>query len=75
MSSTNTTGNDPKTTKDELVPASTAAEHGGGKDEAVTKTVQTVEVKESAGQEQVLKPTKVVHQIPADQAKDTPKQD
>jgi hypothetical protein len=41
----------------------------------VTKTVQTVEVKESVGQEPVLKPTKVVHQIPADQAKDAPKQD
>ncbi|BAF24481.1 uncharacterized protein [Oryza sativa Japonica Group] len=75
MSSTNTTSNDPKTTKDELAPpAPTAAEHGGGKD-AVTKTVQTVEVKESVGQEPVLKPTKVVHQIPADQAKDAPKQD
>ncbi|KAL5206583.1 hypothetical protein ABZP36_034792 [Zizania latifolia] len=41
----------------------------------VTKTVQTVEVRESPGQEAVLKPTKVVHLIPADQVKSQPKQD
>jgi len=39
----------------------------------VTKTVQTVEVRSSAGQpdeEGVLKPVKVVHEIPAKEAKD-----
>ncbi|KAG0542940.1 hypothetical protein BDA96_02G147400 [Sorghum bicolor] len=41
--------------------------------ETVTKTVQTVEVRSSAGQpdeEGVLKPVKVVHEIPAKEAKD-----
>ena len=40
--------------------------------ETVTKTVQTVEVRSSAGQpdeEGVLKPVKVVHEIPAKEAK------
>ncbi|KAG8049414.1 hypothetical protein GUJ93_ZPchr0009g206 [Zizania palustris] len=40
---------------------------------------KTVEVRESAGQEEeeeaVLKPTKVVHVIPAEQTKSQPKQD
>lgn len=42
-------------------------------EETVTKTVQTVEVRSSAGQrdeEGVLKPVKVVHEIPAKEAKD-----
>ncbi|KAL6638840.1 hypothetical protein ACP70R_023476 [Stipagrostis hirtigluma subsp. patula] len=41
--------------------------------ETVTKTVQTVEVRSSAGQEVgegVLKPVRVVHEIPAKDAKD-----
>lgn len=45
-----------------------SAAAGGGGEPTVQKTVQTVEVRESAGQEQgqgVLKPTKVVHEIPA----------
>uniref|UniRef100_A0A0D9XBD7 Uncharacterized protein n=1 Tax=Leersia perrieri TaxID=77586 RepID=A0A0D9XBD7_9ORYZ len=74
MSSTNaTTTNDDSKSKEEDAPA--AAHGGGGEPATVTKTVHTVEVKESAGQDQVLKPTKVVHQIPADQAKETAKQD
>ncbi|TVU10728.1 hypothetical protein EJB05_44274 [Eragrostis curvula] len=42
-------------------------------DGTVTKTVQTVEVRSSAGQpeeEGVLKPIRVVHEIPAKEAKD-----
>ncbi|NP_001338559.1 hypothetical protein Zm00014a_004429 [Zea mays] len=59
-------------------PTNAASQQGddaaaGGADkkpaqETVTKTVQTVEVRSSAGQpdeEGVLKPVKVVHEIPA----------
>ena len=41
----------------------------------MTKTVQTVEVRSSAGQpdeEGVLKPVRVVHEIPAKDAKNNP---
>uniref|UniRef100_J3MVJ5 Reverse transcriptase domain-containing protein n=1 Tax=Oryza brachyantha TaxID=4533 RepID=J3MVJ5_ORYBR len=66
MSSATTTDNNNKTTgSDDSKP-----NKDDGPSPAVTmKTVQTVEVRESAGQEKVLKPTKVVHHIPADQAK------
>lgn len=41
----------------------------------MTKTVQTVEVRSSAGQPDeagVLKPVRVVHEIPAKEAKENP---
>ncbi|KAL6596949.1 hypothetical protein ACP70R_047083 [Stipagrostis hirtigluma subsp. patula] len=54
-------------------PKGDAAAAAEKQPETVTKTVQTVEVRSSAGQEAgegVLKPVRVVHQIPAKDAKD-----
>ncbi|KAG2633761.1 hypothetical protein PVAP13_2NG296700 [Panicum virgatum] len=60
--------------------ASQAPQQGGAdKDlqqaDTMAKTVQTVEVRSSAGQpdeEGVLKPVRVVHEIPAKEAKENP---
>ncbi|KAE8806630.1 hypothetical protein D1007_17153 [Hordeum vulgare] len=52
--------------KDAPAPASSAP--AAGSEPTVTKTVQTVEVRQSAGQEEgqgVIKPIEVVHEIPA----------
>ncbi|KAK3129276.1 hypothetical protein QOZ80_6BG0476040 [Eleusine coracana subsp. coracana] len=69
MSSTNT--NDASAIKDAAATAAAdkkQADHDAG---TVKKTVQTVEVRSSAGQpeeEGVLKPVRVVHEIPAKEA-------
>ncbi|RLM87473.1 uncharacterized protein C2845_PM04G10850 [Panicum miliaceum] len=61
--------------------AAAAAAGGGGAEkdpqqaDTVTKTVQTVEVRSSAGQpdeEGVLNPVRVVHEIPTKDAKENP---
>ncbi|OEL15176.1 hypothetical protein BAE44_0023804 [Dichanthelium oligosanthes] len=56
-------------------PQDAAAGADKPQQDTVTKTVQTVEVRSSAGQpdeQGVLKPVKVVHEIPAKEAKEDP---
>lgn len=71
MSSTN--NNDAKSPAASQQDAATGA--GKPSQDTVTKTVQTVEVRSSAGQpdeEGVLQPVRVVHEIPAKDAKNNP---
>ncbi|KAM3256453.1 hypothetical protein ACQJBY_049115 [Aegilops geniculata] len=60
---------DTSSPKDAPTPANSApAAAAAGSEPTVTKTVQTVEVRQSAGQEEgegTIKPIEVVHEIPA----------
>ncbi|KAM3274306.1 hypothetical protein ACQJBY_043441 [Aegilops geniculata] len=59
---------DTSSPKDAPTPANSAPAAAAGSEPTVTKTVQTVEVRQSAGQEEgegTIKPIEVVHEIPA----------
>ncbi|KAF7071867.1 hypothetical protein CFC21_077102 [Triticum aestivum] len=59
---------DTSSPKDAPLPENSAPAVAAGSEPTVTKTVQTVEVRQSAGQEEgegTIKPIEVVHEIPA----------
>ncbi|KAJ1265939.1 hypothetical protein BS78_08G112000 [Paspalum vaginatum] len=73
MSSNN--NNDTKSPAAASQDAAAVTAAGKPAPDTVRKTVHTVEVRSSAGQpdeEGVLKPVKVVHEIPAKEAKENP---
>ncbi|RCV10847.1 hypothetical protein SETIT_2G141500v2 [Setaria italica] len=73
MSTNNTNAGSPATSQD--AAADGADKQQQQQQDTVKKTVQTVEVRSSAGQpdeEGVLKPVRVVHEIPAKDAKENP---